>query len=354
MKIAFWGSARNIIPPPKTGGGEQSAYYLAKELTERGHEVTLYAAPGSEIKGAKTKEVSPFPTFIKTKHANLQERITSCYDLMALSDFFSSGEDKKYDLIYYTNYIFYDILPFAKWSSAPVVIRVNYPHDMIFPYLKNRVKDIDNVYYLPISHFIKTIMPGLSYLDVVYTALDFKDFPFSDKGGEYLLFIGRICPDKGADLAVRAALKSGKKLIMAGKVYEVHQDYFDKKIRPFIDNKQITYIGEADFETKIKLYQNALATLFPIQWNEPMGTVMLESMACGTPVIAFDRAAVREIIKDKESGFIVKDGSVEKMAAAATKASEMDRRQVRSWVEDNFSIELWAEKFEQECRQLLN
>lgn len=353
MKIAFICSSNSIIPPPKTGGGEQSIYYLAKELIKRGHEITIYAAPGSIISGAKIKKVSPFPTFVKQKYANLQERITSYYDLMALANFFNAHEDKNYDLLYYTNYIFYEILPFAGRSKIPIVIRINYPHDPIYPYLKNDLKNIKNVHYLPISNFSKSLMPELAYLDVIYSTIDMGDFPFSGKSENYLLYIGRICPDKGTDLAAKAAIESGKKLIIAGNVSGAHYKYFNKTIRPFVDNKKIIYMGEVDFKTKIKLYQGALATLFPIQWNEPMGTVLIESMACGTPVIAFDRAAVREIVKDKESGFIVKDGDMEGMAAAVRDVSKLERIRVRQWTENNFSIAQEAEKFEKICENLI-
>jgi len=353
MKIAFFCSSRSIIPPLKTGGSEQSAYYLARGLLERGHEVTLYAAPGSDLAGARFKPVSPFPTFVKQKYANLQERITSFYDLMALSDFFASGESEEYDLIYYTNYIFYEILPFACQTRKPIIIRINYPHDLTYPYLKKRLEKQDNVHYLPISRFIKSVMPNLRYLDEVYTALDFADFPYSGKPGDYLLFIGRISPDKGAHLAVQTALQSERKLVIAGKVYDSHLAYFDEMIKPYVDGRKIIYLEEVDFERKIKLYQGAAATLFPIQWNEPTGSVMFESMACGTPVIAFDRAAVREIIKDGESGVIVPDGNVQAMAAAVPEVMRLDRTQVRVWAENNFSVDRWARRFEEICAPLV-
>ena len=347
MKIAFFCSSRSIIPPLKTGGIEQPAYYWMRELARRGHEITLYAAPGSKIPGVKIKEISPSLTSARQKYPNLPEGIVNFYDLTALANFFFSGEDRKFDLIQFNNYIFYEILPFTKWTQTPIIIQINYPYGMIYPHIKKSLKQFKNVHYLPMSNFIKKVMPGLPYLPPLYPVFDFADFPLARKSGEYLLSIGRICPEKGVDLAIRVAKKSGKKLVIAGGIKHAYQkEYFDEKIKPLIDGKKIIYLGEVDFKTKINLYQKALATLFPIQWDEPFGIILLESMACGTPVIAFDRAAVREIIKDKVSGYIVPDGNVEKMARAVKEIGKISRRKVRQYAEDNFSISDWAKKYE--------
>lgn len=352
MKIAFFLSSKNIVPPAKTGGIEHSAYYLIRELVKRGHDITLYAASGSRIDGAEIKEISPLPTSVKLKYANLQERITGFYDLSALSDFFYSGEWKKFDIIQYNNYIFYEILPFTRWANIPVIVRVNYPHNTIYPYLKDRITQFKNVHYLPVSHFIKTTMPNLPYLDPVYPAIDLKDFPCSLKTGEYLLCIGRICPEKGTHTAIKVARESKKKLVIAGSVGESHYGYFNSQIKPHVDNKNIFYVGEVDFEIKVKIYQKALATIFPIEWDEPFGIVLIESMACGTPVIAFDRAAVKEIVKNGESGYITNDGDISGMVKAINRISNLDRKKVRQWAKRNFSIVLWAKKYEDICIKL--
>lgn len=346
MKIAFFCSSRSIIPPPKTGGIEWATYYLTKELAKRGHEITLYAAPGSRVPGVKIKEISPFPTLVKQEYANLQERITSFYDLTAFANFFRTEDDKNFDLIHCTNYIFYEILPFTKWSDIPTVIQICYPHDIIYPYLEGHLKHFKNVYYLPVSNFIKTVMPGLPYLEPLYSVVDLKDFPLSLGKGDYLFFIGRICHQKAPHLAIQAALRAKKRLIIAGGVTEPNQEYFRTLIKPHIDNKNIVYVGEIDLKTKVKIYQGALALLFPVQWDEPFGVVLLESMACGTPVVAFDRAAVREIVKNKVNGYIVPDGNVEKMARAVEEIGKISRRKVRQYAEDNFSISDWAKKYE--------
>lgn len=353
MRIAFLSSSRSIIPPLKTGGIEWATYYLIRELVKRGHEITLYAAPGSKIRGVKIREISPFPTFIRQKYANFQERITNFYDFSSYVDFFSLGENEKFDLIFCTNYLFYEILPFAKWSNIPIISQICYPHNEIYPYIKERLKRLENVYYLPGSKFIKSVMPDLPYLEPVYPSIDPNDFPFSRQAGDYLFFIGRICPEKGVNLAIRAALESKKKLIIAGGISETNFNYFNEIIKPYIDNKKIIYVGEVDLKTRVKLYQGALALLFPIQWDEPCGNVMIESMMCGTPIIAFNRAAVKEVVKNNTSGIIVKDGDVDAMSKAILRIKGINRQKVREHAKKNFSIGKEADKFEKICRKII-
>jgi glycosyltransferase involved in cell wall biosynthesis len=353
MKIAFFLSSRNIIPPAKTGGLEQPFYYFIKELVKRGHDITLYAAPGSKINGVKIKYISPFPTFTKQKFLNLQERITSFYDLSALGNFFYTKEADKFDIIQFGNYIFYEILPFSKWTKTPIIVQINYPHDEIYPYIKHGLGKHNNIYYLPVSNFIKSIMPDLQCLQAVYPVPDFSDFSYSEKSNGYLFYIGRICPEKGVDLAVKIAIKSNKKLIIAGGIGESQKEFFRDYIKPYIDNDKIVYVGEVGFKYKLKLYKNALATLFPIRWNEPFGNVLLESMACGTPTIAFDRAAVREIIKNKKNGLIVADGDIQAFVKAVGKIDKLDRNLVRKYTIEHFSIKKEVDKYEKICEQIL-
>ncbi len=353
MKIALICSSRNIIPPTKTGGTEQPIFYLAKGLAERGHKVVLYAAKGSKAPGVEVKEISPFVTFVRQKHLNIQERISSFYDLTALSGFFKNEADS-FDIIQFNGYVFYEILPFVNFSKTPVIIRVNYPHNLIYPYIKEGLKKIKNVHYLPISNFIKSIMPDLKYLDPIYPAIDMDDFRFSDKSKDYLLFVGRICGNKGTHLAIDVAKKTGKKLIIAGRVEGGESEgYFDNHIKPHIDGKNVEYVGEVDLKNKVKLYQKALATLFPIQWDEPFGNVPVESMSCGTPVITFNRAAMSESVKDGLSGFVVEDGAIDAMIDAIKNINKIDRIKVRKWAEDNFSLDKCISQYEKMYKKIV-
>lgn len=353
MKIAYFLSSKNIIPPPATGGVEYASYYLVKGLLELGHEVAVFAAPGSRIPGAEFVPMSQQSPDMKLDYANYEERICGFYDRVFLADWFFSGEWRKYDLIHYNNHLFYEILPFAPQADIPIVARVNYPHGDIYPYLKEGVLKYKNVRYLPVSNFIKNSMPDLPYLESLHPGLDFGDFPFLAQRGEYLLFVGRLCADKGVHLAVEAARRTNEKLVIAGRVERADFSYFNKHIKPHIDNERISYVGEVDFKTKVKIYQKAKATLFLPQWDEPFGLVALESMACGAPVVALKRAAAAEIIKDGVSGFLVKDGNPRALDAAIKNIDKLKRPEARSWAEDNFSHSKQAEKYEKILEEII-
>ena len=160
---------------------------------------------------------------------------------------------------------------------------------------------------------------------------------------EYLAFAGRIVPQKGLDIAVRVAKKTGKKLKIAGPVGPEQKGYWDKKIKPYLSDK-ITYEGMLPAKQMPEFYKNAEALLMPILWPESFGLVMTEAMACGTPVVAFNRGSVSEVIKNNKSGFIVKDEK--QMIAAVKKIDEIKRFDCRRWVEDNFSLENMVDNYE--------
>lgn len=354
MKICFFLSSKNILPPAKTGGIEQPAYYLIKELKKRGHEITLYAAKGSSVKGVKVRNISPYdPKKIKLDYVNYENQTTRFYDISALVDFFRLRMDNNFDIIYYCNYIFFEILPFAKATKKPILIQINYPHDKIYPHIKDSILKIKNVNYVAMSNYVKKLMPSLSYAGTVYPVFDMNDFEYSSKKREYLFFIGRICPAKGVHLAIQIALQAGKNLIIAGRLDEEYKDYFNNKIKKYIDNKKIKFIGEIDFKAKNKIYGKAIATLFTSQWNEPFGIVQIESMAAGTPVLSFDQSAAREIIKNGVNGYIVRNGDIDAMAKAVFKADKLDKNKIRKYVENKFSMEKEADKFEKICYKMI-
>jgi len=350
MKIALFCSSRNIIPSIKTGGTEQPTFYLAKGLAERGHEVVVFAAKGSKVPNVEIRNISLTQTCVEQKFLNIQERIASFYDLNALSKFFSTDADD-FDVIQFNSYMFYEILPFTRFSKTPVVIRINYPHNLLYPYIKDILKDYSNVCYLPISNFIKSVMPDLKYLKTIHPSIDLNDFKFSAEKGKYLLFIGRICYNKGAHTAIKVAKESKMKLIIAGRTdQEGGQEYYNKEIKPYL-NKNIKHVGEVGFKEKIELYQNAIATLFPIEWDEPFGNVMIESMACGTPVIAFNRAATSEAIRNKKSGYVV--GNTKEMIASLGVIDKINRKDVRAWVEKKFSNKVIIKKYEKMYKEII-
>src|SRR5437764_1686313 len=175
----------------------------------------------------------------------------------------------------------------------------------------------------------------LSWIANCHNALDFSVYPFRPTTGDYLLFLGRLSPDKGAHRAIAVAMEAGLPLKLAGKMREPDElEYFAQFVEPHLGNG-IEWLGEVTHGEKVELLQHARATLFPIEWEEPFGLVMIESMACGTPVIATRRGAVPEVIEHGRSGIIVDDYRI--IPAALEEADRLDPRELRRYVEERFS-----------------
>jgi glycosyltransferase involved in cell wall biosynthesis len=177
--------------------------------------------------------------------------------------------------------------------------------------------------------------PGFNWIANCPNALDLSVYPFRPQRGDYLLFLGRMSPDKGAHRAVAVAMEAGLPLKIAGKMREPKErEYWEQFVEPHLGDG-IEWLGEVSHGEKVELLQHARATLFPIEWEEPFGLVMIESMACGTPVIATNRGAVAEVVEHGRSGIIVEDYRI--MAAALEQADRLDSRELRRFVEDRFS-----------------
>lgn len=201
---------------------------------------------------------------------------------------------------------------------------------------------------------------GFKIEDVVYHGIPINKFiPSDGKKEDYLFSIGRISPEKSQHLAIEVAKRTGRPLIIAGEVHSVNESYWREMIEPHIDGTQIRFVGPKTDEEKIPLYQNAAAYLFPIQWSEPFGLVMIEAMACGTPVIAYDQGSVPEVIKDRETGFIIpktnnKETDLEAMVEAVNNIGAINSEDCRNHVVENFSIENEARSYLGLYKRLIN
>lgn len=291
MKIAINSPVWLKIPPEGYGGIEMIVDILAQELTKQGHDVTLFAS-GDSKSIARLKSIYDKPQ---------GWRIHNCIpEILHSSLVFMSHE--RFDIIHDHTYCG-PLL--ANFSDIPVLhtLHGDFNEDSKRFYSAFGQK----AYFNSISHFQTNDMPAINYVGNVYNAIDVDTYSFNEDKDDFLLYLSRLSPQKGTHLAIKAAIDSENTLIMAGKI-DPGEDlrYFKDQVEPLIDDKQITYLGEVDTITKIELMAKAKAFLFPIQWAEPFGLVMVEALSSGTPVIAFRNGSVPEIINDKV-GFIADD-----------------------------------------------
>lgn len=333
MKIAVLAPPYLSVPPKKYGGTEKIVSMLADGLVAAGHDVTLFAT-GDSVTQAKL--VSIFPEGIGnsglTKDDGLLPLIhyTECFR--------RAGE---FDIIH--NHGQYLAMFLAQFSNTPVVHTIHgsyYPGEV--PEEKRKVLAAFKQHrFISISDNQRGGFPDLNFVATVYNGIDLSQFTYTEKPkGEYLLWVGRIVAKKGPLPAIETAKHLGLPLVIAAAIDPADMGYFEQFIKPHIDGDQISYIGEIQHDTSDKLYGNAIATLFPITWHEPFGLVMVESMACGTPVVAYNIGSVLEVVKEAKTGFIVDiERGVEGLVHATKRISEIQRGDCRSWVLERFSKE---------------
>ncbi len=344
------GSVALPVPPPGQGGTEWIAYHQAIGLSERGHSVYLVAAKGSAaaFEGLKVRviEVGGGDVVAGSYLSGEEDlsQIESSRTLRKEIVYLSQAANQvitykdEYDLILNNMRGEGLFLPVAKLLNKPFV---NVMHLNLFPELAQLFREY-NTRIITISNAQRRDYPDLNYLATVYNGVDVDKYSFNPTPKDYLLMMGTIGRHKNQAAAIRVAKKLGMPLVLAGKIRD--QDYFEK-LKSDIDGKQIQYFGEIPFHQKLKLYQEAKAFIFPINWEEPFGMVMIEAMSCGTPVVAFNRGAVPEVVKDGLTGFVV--NTEEEMVDAIKKVENLDRRQCRLHVEKNFTIQIMIDRYEQ-------
>jgi glycosyltransferase involved in cell wall biosynthesis len=323
MKILELAPLWETVPPPAYGGTEAIVSLLSDGLAQAGHDVTLFASGDSKT---LAKLHSVYPRSLRTAY-DLKDRTP--YD--CLHNAIALCEAKGFDIVH--NHAGELAMAMSHLIKTPMLSTM---HCLITPDTKI-VWDHYPWFYNTISHAQRLSMPEIenkNFVGVVHNAIDVETFPFSVEKDDYLLFLARICPEKGTHHAIEVARILGKKLLIAGKVDQVDRTYFEKEIKPEIDGRQIQFLGEADAEEKRALYAKAYCLLAPICWEEPFGLFLIEAMACGTPVIAFAKGAAPEIIVHGRTGYLVHD--VEQMAKAAYLVDQIDPHHCREHVKRNF------------------
>jgi len=358
LRIATLITGHYTTPPPKgvIYAPMIIAKLVAEELTKRGHEVTFFAPQGSKLKISKTVSGGLKPLHGKNHHhilygPGIREieigKIANLWDQYLIALIYREALKKKYDILHI--HPIDRALPFGlAFENIPVVYTL---HDPIYPWRAEifRMFQTKNQYFVSLSNSQRKPASDLNWAGTVYNGIDLKLFPFSEKPKDYCLFLGRLLPTKGVKEAIKAMKIVKEKLMIAGTPNE--GEYWEKEIKPHL-GKNIQYIGNIPYKKTYKYYGQAKATLCPIQWEEPFGLTFIESMACGTPVIAFDRGSVREVIKNGKTGFVVKN--INEMIKAIKKIDQIKREDCRKWVEEKFTIERMVSDYEKVYYQILN
>jgi len=337
MRVAMLAPIAWRTPPRHYGPWERVASLLTEELVRRGVDVTLFATKDSLTEGklhavcgsGYEEDSSVDPKVWECLH------ISACFERAA-----------EFDIIHNQ----FDFLPlsYSALVETPVVTTI---HGFSSPRILPVFRKYNGIgHYVSISDADRS--PELAYERTIYHGIDIENFPFvGEPRGGYLLFFGRFHPDKGAAEAIEIAHRAGMRLVMAGIVQD--RSYFDEKVAPRIDGDKVRYIGSVGPEARGEILGNASALLHPIAFEEPFGLSVVEALACGTPVIAFDRGSMPELIRDGETGFLVRsvDEAVMRVSGGL---SEIDRDACRADVERRFSKERMADEYIDLYRMIVN
>lgn len=339
MKIAQIAPLIESVPPEKYGGTERVVYALTEELVKRGHEVTLFASGDSKT---SAKLVSVFPKALRK--AKMQDLYGSNV-YTNLNYGLAYSRQYQFDIIH--DHLGHVSLPTANLSQTPVVMTL---HGAFTPENKRIFEILNKPYYVSISNSQREPVPNLHYAGTAYNGLYMEDYPFARGNEGFLLFVGRISMEKGVHFAIEVAQYLNLPLIIAAKLESVDLPYFNEYIGPRLSD-QIRWIGEVSEEERNKLLSKALCFLHPVTWREPFGLTLIESMACGCPVVGFNKGSIPEVIRHGKTGYVVDD--INKMIEAVEKIDSIDRAECRKHALENFSAQKMADKYEQIYRKII-
>ena len=324
MRIAQVAPLIESVPPKHYGGTERIVSYLTEELVRAGHDVTLFAS-GDSVTQAR---------LIPGCRASLRLDKLSvdhlAHHLVMIDRVLEHARD--FDVIHFhTDYLHF---PVSRYLPVPHITtlhgRLDLP-DLVPVY--DRFRDVS---LISISNAQREPLPSANWVKTVYHGLPPELFQFRPNPGNYLAFLGRISREKRADRAIEIAKRTGMQLKIAAKVDRADRRYFKRVVEPLLQKSHVEWVGEISDREKDNFLGNAYALLFPIDWPEPFGLVMIEAMACGTPIIAYDGGAVREIIKEGQTGFIATN--IEEAVEAVRRVPELNRADCRKVFENRFTV----------------
>ena len=328
MKIALIAAPFIPVPPPGYGGTELFVGHLAEGLQREGVDVAVYTNGESTVNVERRSIYQHSQWPIKQPEQawirELNHVAWSIHDALGDCDIIHLQSPAGISM--------------ARFVKRPMVLTLHGPHQ---PHLSEFYSYYPQIQYVCISDAQRQT-ESMPKMHTIHHGIDLGTYRLVTKKQQYLSFIGRIAPIKGTHLAIEVAKRTGIPLKIAGDVQPINREYFERKIRPQIDGKLVEYIGLADLDAKNELLGNSTAMLFPILWNEPFGLVMVEAMACGTPVLAMPGGSVPEVVRDGVSGFVCR--SVRDMSRRVRDLN-LDPVSVRRYVEENFSVERMVQRY---------
>ncbi len=339
MKIAIIVNPLIPVPPKQYGGIERIVFMLIQQLLEYGHDITLFA---HEDSAAGCKLV-----------AYREHKKYGVKDLLSINLLTSKVAFQGFDLVH----------TFGRMSNIALLMYAKLPKVVSYqlPPTVSQVKKAVgiargySIYFTACSNYISEQIKAYGRVTTIYNGVDTKDYEFNSQvdANAPLVFLGRIQQEKGTAIAIKVALATGNKLVIAGNVPEekVHQDYFQREVEPYIDNDQIMYTGPVNDQQKNQLLRNARALLMTVTWDEPFGIVMAEALACGTPVIGYNRGAIPEVVSHGINGFVC--SNEQDLVEAIKNLNLIDRTNCRKVAEERFSAAILGRQYEKLYLEIL-
>jgi glycosyltransferase involved in cell wall biosynthesis len=339
LRIAQLAPLAESVPPKLYGGTERVVSWLTEELVSLGHRVTLLASGESQTRGTL---VPVWPRAIRLSRRRPDPAAAYAAQLQQLAEV--AGE---FDIIHC--HVDWGHLPLLSWLQVPFLTTLHGRLDL--PHLDTALAHFPDAPFVSISNSQRRPLPNVNWLSTIHHGLPKDLFPLSLEPENYLAYLGRISVEKGPERAIRMARAAELPLKMAAKIPKDENRYFAQRVRPLLDGNNVQFVGEVDDRSKSAFLGKALALLFPIDWPEPFGLVMIEAMACGTPVVAWPRGSVPEIIEDGVNGFIVDSESA--AVDAIRRVRHLDRRKVRQAFERRFTASRMAQDYVAAYRALV-
>lgn len=334
MKVALLSPIAWRTPPRHYGPWERVVSLLCEGLCQKGIDVTLFAT-GDSITAAQLDYICPCPY---EENKNIEPKV---WEALHIAHLFEQADS--FDLIH--NHFDFLPLSYSRLVKTPVVTTI---HGFSSPRILPVYQEYNNhCYYISISNADRN--PDLNYLATVYHGIDIAEFTFIEKPANYLLYFGRIHPDKGTAEAIHIARTVGMKLYIAGIIQD--KEYYNHQVAPHIDNVNTIYMGSVGPKKRNELLGNAYALLHPIHFHEPFGLSVIEAMACGTPVIAFNKGSMPEVIKDNKTGFLVQN--VQEACEKIPFLPTINRKDCRLWIEEQFTREIMTDNYIKVYQQVL-